>query len=180
MVRTEKVIDAIRRFNANVELRGSRDHFVGAMYDTTSPPVEGDVAIVVGINYGQQKTSSSAVESEAESIGYAKMVTRIAGGREFHTVLWNFFPYLTRYEWLNDISNAADEAERVFAHGYADPIEAFADLVAELSPELIIFHGVTSSVPVLARVALRRVGREGLLVRNLSRGYISNSAVRIA
>lgn len=154
--------------------------FVGAIYDSTSPSGDIPSALVVGINYGQQATSGSVVGRNEDAVGYAKHVAALAGERALHTVLWNFFPYLTDREWLNDVSNSADEAERIFDGGYADPFGAFSDLVSNLRPELVISHGVSSSVPILARVAIRRVGCSALLVQNLARGLRISSVGRIA
>jgi hypothetical protein len=108
-------------------------------------------------------------------IHYAKHVAVLATGKPHHTVLWNFFPYLTEKEWLKEVANAADEAKRVFETGYVDTLAVFAELVRGLDPALIVFHGVSSAVPILGRIAIRQVRRRALLVPNLSRGLAHTS-----
>jgi hypothetical protein len=169
------VIESINR----APKKGSGD-FVGAVYDTTSPAGDRPVALVVGINYGQRATSSPIIGPSEEKIGYAKYVAALGSKTPSHTVLWNFFPYLTESEWLEDVSNSADEAERLFDAGYDDPFAVFSDLVHKLRPELVIFHGISSAVPVLARVAIRRVGVSAILVPNLARGLALSRAKKIA
>lgn len=180
MSTSEHLVETLQQFNAKAQLRCGREHFVGAVYDETSPQGAQEVALVVGINYGQHGTSHASVDRSAETIGYAKMVSAITGTGDVHTALWNFHPYLTQKEWLSEVRNAADEAERIFSRGYVDPIETFATLVDAVAPKHLIFHGVGSAVPLLARVALRRVGRSGILVRNLSRGYAAGSKREIS
>jgi hypothetical protein len=177
MVRTS--IISIIKAVAHAPRKGSGD-FVGAVYDTTSPAGDFPPALVVGINYGQQASSASIVGQNQDAIGYAKHVAALGGNRPFHTVLWNFFPYLTQREWLQEVSNSADEAERVFDGGYVDPFAVFSDLVLTLRPELIVFHGVSSCVPVLARVAIRRVGGSAILMPNLARSPALSHAKKIA
>jgi hypothetical protein len=69
---------------------------------------------------------------------------------------------------------------RVFDAGYVDPFAVFSNLVLKLQPELIVFHGITSAVPVLARSAIRCVGRTAILVPNLSRGLNPSRATKIS
>jgi len=174
----KKVISTVEVVNSSSLKKGSGD-FVGAIYDTASLKGDLPLALVVGINYGQRQSSASAVNCSQDDVGYSEHVATV-GTKSYHTVIWNFFPYLTESEWLEDISNSADEAERIFDRGYLEPFEVFASLVDNLDPELIVFHGISSSVPILARVALRRVGRCGILVPNLSRGLVRSRVKEIA
>ena len=64
--------------------------------------------------------------------------------------------------------------------GYGDPIAVFETVYRELEPKLIVFHGICSAVPVLARVALRKVGCTGYLIPNLSRGLAEKRIDEIA
>jgi hypothetical protein len=156
-------------------LKGS-GHFVGVVYDSFSPDGDFPIALVVGINYGQTATSKSIVGKNEDRVDYVKHVQKIAQSQnrpgEYHVVIWNFFPFLTELEWLEDIANRSDEATRIFERGYSDPIEVFSSLIEKLQPDLIVFHGISSAVPILARIALRRVGRQGVLVPNLSRPLV--------
>ncbi len=170
IVKKTDVIGLLKSFNDGVALKQGRKNFVGAIYDTASQDVDCSVALIIGINYGQQETSRSSVDKSEDLVFYEKHARVLGGGKPFQTVLWNFYPYLTKSEWLEDIRNSADEAQRIFDDGYSDPLGAFEQLVRQLDPELIVFHGITSSVPILARIAIRRVGREAILVPNLARG----------
>lgn len=152
--------------------------FVGAVYDSTSQDGDLPVAIVVGINYGQCETAGNVANCEAE-VNYAKHIT-ILGKKNYHTVIWNFYPYLTKYAWMDDVLNSAEQELRVFDAGYVDPFAVFSNLVLKLQPELIVFHGITSAVPVLARSAIRCVGRTAILVPNLSRGLNPSRATKIS
>ena len=165
----QNLIRILKAFNESAALKPSDDVYVGAVYDTASQPDATAAALIVGINYGQAGTST-ALEEPKEHVGYAKHAAALGGGKSYRAVLWNFFPYLTKKEWLADINNSDDEASRIFDKGYDDPFDVFDRLVRLLNPELIVFHGVSSSVSVLARVAIRRVGRTAILVPNLSRG----------
>jgi hypothetical protein len=171
--RRDTVISILEEIN-RAPKKGQGD-FVGAVYDTTSNDGVLPVALVVGINYGQRATSASIVGRCEDQIGYAKYVAVLGKKRDYHTVVWNFFPYLTKSEWMEDVSNSAEEAERVFDAGYVDPYGVFSDLVHRLQPELIVFHGICSAVPVLARSAIRSVQRTAILVPNLSRPALSRA-----
>jgi hypothetical protein len=37
-----------------------------------------------------------------------------------HAVIWNFSPYLTTEEWLEEVKNSAEQADRLFDNGYVD------------------------------------------------------------
>ncbi len=171
------VIKKLKTVNAAPRL-GSGD-FVGAVYDTSSQDADLPVAVIIGINYGQRASSGSLIGFSQDDIRYARHINALTG-KAHHTVIWNFFPYLTESEWLEDIVNAADEAERIFDSGYVDPFAAFETLIRKLQPNEIIFHGISSAVPILARVALRRVHREGQLVPNLARGFAFSRATKIS
>ncbi|GEP45864.1 hypothetical protein BGE01nite_51550 [Brevifollis gellanilyticus] len=162
-----EILDAIQRINT-APRKGSGD-FVGAMYDDSSRQGDRPVALVVGINYGQNGTSAGSVGRVSEPLGYAQHVKTITG-QDCHTVLWNFYPYLTQEEWCEEVGNSAKEAELLFDGGYDDPFGVFAKLCEELKPEFIVFHGVTCSIPILARVVLPSVRCRCFLARNLSRG----------
>lgn len=149
------------------------DGFFGAVYDETSASADLPVALVVGINYGQEGTSKSVCGRWKDKIRYAEHVAQMANKkklpvRDYSVVLWNFYPFLTEKQWTKEHCNSRDEAQLIFDSGYKDPFATFETICRELSPAVLIFHGVTSAVPILARIALRRINRSGLLVPNLS------------
>jgi|GEM_PF-6214671 len=160
--------------------------FVGAVYDKSSPVGDFPAALVVGINYGQIGTSSSVVGHVEDDIRYFRHVAALLKKEglpsDCHVVVWNFFPYLTAAEWLEEIANSDDEAERIFDQGYIDPMGVFEDLVTKLSilDYYVVFHGISSAVPTLARIAIRKVGKKCFLVPNLSRGLVIRRAKKIA
>lgn len=173
-----EVTRRLEAFNARVALKRGRKDFVGAVYDAASDDDGDAVALIVGINYGQIDTSNAFDNPQArtgyaleERVGYAHHAAALAHCKSIHTVLWNFHPYLTKREWLKEARNSAVEAGLLFDAGYEDMFAAFEELVRLLDPQLILFHGVSSSVPILARVALRQVGWPGpaFIAPNLSR-----------
>ncbi len=170
------VVAALQQINASPR-KGSGD-FVGAVYDTSSTQGNLPVAVVIGINYGQRASSASVVGRCEDNVGYASRV-RALTGRDCHTVLWNFYPYLTEREWLQDVANASEQAERVFDLGYHDPFSVFSALVSSLQAEEIIFHGIRSAVPILARTAIRHIKRSAYLVPNFSRPFAASRAKKI-
>lgn len=175
-MKRSSVIEKLKTVNASPR-HGSGD-FIGAVYDTSSQDTDLPVAVIIGINYGQRASSASVVGLSQDDIRYARHVEALTG-RAHHTVIWNFYPYLTETEWLEDVKNAAEEATRIFDSGFVDPFAAFETLVRELQPKEIIFHGISSAVPILARIALRRVGRDAQLVPNLARGLVPSRATKI-
>jgi hypothetical protein len=124
--------------------------------------------------------------SSSHGIRYARYVATLLQNEKLpsdcHAVIWNFSPYLTTEEWLEEVKNSAEQADRLFDNGYVDPFAVFSDLVHGLNVQdhRIVFHGITSAVPILARIALRRIARKGFLVPNLSRGLNIAKAVKIA
>ncbi len=178
-MKKEELVRRLHAFNETVALIRGKQKFVGAMYDSTSHDELG-VALVIGINYGQEHSSKDSSGRSEEEVGYAHRVQQLNPKREpLQVVLWNFYPYLTSSEWMSETKNAADQAKRIFEDGYDDPFVAFEHVVEITQPELIVFHGVTSAVPVLARIALQRVGRQGILVSNLARGFLPRTKTSI-
>lgn len=161
------IINILRLINTAERKPG--EYHVGAIYDSTSPCGNNPAALIVGINYGQIMTSKDDVGKSESEIDYAKYA-RTLHGMPCHTILWNFYPYLTSSGWTEEITTSKKEAELIFEKGYINPFDVFASIIHQLNPSIIIFHGVTSAVPLLARVALRLVNKTGILVPNLGRG----------
>lgn len=165
------ILPVLQKVNAQATLKGS-GKFVGAVYDTTSPQGSHPIVLVIGVNFGQVGTSGNLVGAVVSKENYAPKVKVLLNNTEHHTVLWNFFPFLTQREWLEDVKHSsAEEARRIYDQGFEDPIGEFVRLFEALQPDAIIFHGIRSCVPLLARTAIRAIGpgKEAMLMPNLSR-----------
>jgi hypothetical protein len=175
----QKLVSLITNLNKNISERflnktkPGRSHY-GVIWDEESEENQ-PIALVVGINYGQCETAGAPAHQAV--IGYSRKITRLAklqklNVENYTVVLWNFYPYLTESEWTEEVTNSKEEAEKIFDDGYNNPFAVFEKVYSELNPQIIVFHGITSAVPILARVGLCKLKakQKVFLVPNLSRG----------
>jgi hypothetical protein len=105
-MKRSSVIEKLKTVNA-ARRHGSGD-FIGAVYDTSSQDADLPVAVIIGINYGQRASSASVVDRSEDDIGYARYIKALTG-HAHHTVIWNFYPYLTedrrycQFLWMRPI-----------------------------------------------------------------------------
>jgi hypothetical protein len=179
-----QLIPRLKALNAEIAPQTGRTDAFGAMFDTSSKSPDHPVALVVGINYGQIGTSTGRIGATEDNIGYHAKISELAASQrlavvDFAVVLWNFFPYLTDLPWTEQMKNSKQEAAFLFEEGYPDPLAVFEHVHSALRPEILVFHGVGSAVPILAHLALRRIRRRAFLVDNLSRGLKLATMVEI-
>lgn len=142
---------------------------VGAVREEDGAPLENvGVVLVVGINFGQFKTSqnyikkSDSIMSSYEGEYKNKVANCLKSAKlsinKFHVVLANFFPDLTPISWQDYVNSNIKEGRLIFHHGYKDPVGYILELIDCLSPNVcaVIFHGVGSCVHLLAQQLLSR------------------------
>ena len=184
------LIQKIKDINAKIAPSAHKNEAVGLVFDKSSTEIN-PIALIVGINYGQysqngssRKFIDSLKDDPQDNVNFAKLISCLAKKEnlpaiDYGVTLWNFYPYLTAHEWTKNLKNSKAEAEKIFDEGYNDIISTFTTVVESLNPQLIVFHGITSAVPILARVSLRAVKRSGFLVPNLSRGLAKEKISKI-
>jgi hypothetical protein len=181
---TEPLLTRLGKLNEAIAPATSRERAFGVVFDSTSRHSDRPIALVVGINYGQLMTSGDLKSPTHDRIHYAKRISEIASHlqlplRDHAVVLWNFYPFLTELPWTEEVKSTRHEAELLFKTGYVDPIGTFEQVYHSMRPDLLIFHGNQSAVPILAQLAVRRVGARALLLNNLSRGAQLHSITEI-
>jgi hypothetical protein len=187
-VNVSRLLEQIRFLNEDIAPKSQKPS-VGVIFDNSSASQNDPIALIIGINYGQNKSSGSSIQKlqddPQDDIKYARHISRIAKvnkleNKNYSVVLWNFYPHLTEAEWTEDVSNSEDEAKRIFEGGYADVFGTFEKVCNKLQPKLIVFHGISSAVPILARVALKRINHRLVFIApNLSRGLCESKTERI-
>jgi len=140
-----------------------------------SPPIENaindktkEIVLAVGINYGQGcryckpswitptplawmddtemrpriDTLGKIFSSEWKSTKFPK-----DKDKEYHLVVTNIFPFITKLSWSGQVLNGIEEAKLL--QDYWNPAIGLLDqLVTTLSPDYLIFHGANNAVPL--------------------------------
>jgi hypothetical protein len=140
---------------------------VFSVIDDQSPPDKLPVVLCVGINYGQFKgakgrpgfarspflidsTGMPSEVSKAFSLSPAKLPNSC------HLIAANFFPWITNIRWEEAIDESSiKEALLMRFCGYEDPIKIISDLINEVEPEFLVFHGANNCVPSLGTIVNR-------------------------
>jgi len=126
---------------------------------TSNSSLVGDLAFVVGINYGQVASSGKLpacalydrthMQRRLMTVFTALGIT--ASAPVF--VAANFFPFLTGKPWGK--LNSIEEMLLVHHNGFTDPIQHVDCTVRALKPKWVIFHGANNGVPLLGHEWMR-------------------------
>lgn len=109
-----------------------------------------DVVLTIGINYGQSATYAGPGKTGMRNslVALNKRFPKLIP-RHYHLVAWNAFPKITARPWSSANLNGLEEALALWMFGIP-PNEwrkATVQLVEEIAPRAIVFHGVNNSVP---------------------------------
>jgi hypothetical protein len=153
-----------------------------------SPSTVGEkkAIVCVGINFGQgtgylggqrltDPTGLVTMRNHLQSAFCANKQPRLS---EFHLVAANFFPWISKKAWGQTAKESIDEAVLLIACGYSEPISVIADLVNQIQPSYLVFHGVGNCVTVLGTEVIRTIGKgscmTSILTGNLAYNTDSN------
>jgi hypothetical protein len=139
---------------------------VGSVLDqgTQNSPDTLPVVLAVGINYGQGDSYANTLVSLVEDTGMRARVERVRhqlsdawcektvewnSDGEFHLVAANIFPWITTSSWSGLELNAIEEMLLVKCSGHKDPVKHIDELIEQIKPQILIFHGANNIVPSL-------------------------------
>lgn len=136
---------------------------VGAVIDDQTTGADDDlpVVLVVGINYGQGAGYLASPIPTTAKTGLRPKLQKAAQllddrgcsaqilGQSFHLVAANFFPWITSRTWSSYRLNSIEEAALIFCCGHADSKDYILELIRQIDPVAVIFHGANNAVPYL-------------------------------